>query len=291
MLSTRLALRRLSVFASLSVAAFLAACSPVKLLNATIPTGQLRETTDIAYGNDPRQKLDIYVPRAPARSASGYPVVVFFYGGSWQNGRRQDYLFVAEALASRGYIAVVPDYRTWPEVIFPAFIDDAATAVRWAHDHAPELGGDPHRFFLMGHSAGAQIAVLLATDRRYLARQQMSREQLAGVIGLAGPYDFLPLQDSTLEKIFPPAIREESQPIRFVTRGEPPMLLAAGTDDTIVDPGNTVRMANALKAAGDTVEVLHYPGAGHIKVVASLAAPLRAGLPVLNDVATFIDAH
>jgi acetyl esterase/lipase len=236
--------------------------------------------------------LDVYVPTSePVQDGKGRPIVVFFYGGSWQNGNRGDYLFVGEALASRGFVAVLPDYRTWPETGFPGFIDDAAAAVRWARDHASEYGGDPSRLFLTGHSAGAQIAVLLATDGRYLAAQDLGKRDVRGVIGLAGPYDFLPLSDPTLEAIFPDAMRSASQPINFVHGDEPPMFLAAGTRDTTVDPGNTDRLAARLSAAGDRVEVKHYRGLSHASLIGVVAAPLRGLAPVLDDVSRFIDSY
>ena len=283
--------RRIVTFGLASLgAAALAACSPVKLLNATIPSSGYRKTSDIAYGSDPRQVLDIYVPAAAA-SAEPRPVVVFFYGGSWQNGDRGNYLFVAQALTSRGYVAVLPDYRTYPETAFPGFVNDAAAAARWTRDHAHEFGGDPSRLFVMGHSAGAHLAALIATDPRYLASQSMSKADLRGVIGLAGPYDFLPIKDRTLLDVFPAGTRTESQPINFVTGHEPPMFLAAGTDDTVVDPGNTDRLAAMLRKHGDSVEVKHYDGFGHIRIVSALALPLRGRSTVLADVSAFIDSR
>ena len=279
----------------------LAACSPITALNDLTPHSTYREVRGLAYGTNPHQQLDVYMPAgaALARSTSaansptgqGRPIVVFFYGGSWQNGNRGEYLFAGAALASRGFVAVLPDYRTYPETTFPGFIDDAAAAVRWARDHAREFGGDPSRLFLMGHSAGAQIVVLLGTDAHYLAARQMSKSDLSGVIGLAGPYDFLPLKDATLEKIFPPDLRPASQPINFVSGTEPPMFLAAGKLDKVVDPGNTDRMAAKLRAAGDSVEVKHYPAIGHILLAGALSVPLRHFAPVLSDVTQFIDAH
>jgi acetyl esterase/lipase len=216
---------------------------------------------------------------------------VFFYGGSWQKGDRGNYLFVAQALTSRGYVAVLPDYRTYPETAFPGFVNDAAAAVRWTRDNAHEFGGDPARVFVMGHSAGAHLAALIATDPRYLASQSMSKADLRGVIGLAGPYDFLPIKDPTLLDVFPAATRTESQPINFVTGHEPPMFLAAGTDDTVVDPGNTDRLAAMLRKHGDSVEVKHYDGFGHIRIVSALALPLRGSSTVLADVSAFIDSR
>lgn len=299
--------RRWVLVAALALT-LLSACSPIVILNDAAPRSTFSETQGLAYGSDPRQRLDVYVPagaalaRAMPRPGSdasasassgqrGRPVVVFFYGGSWQNGERADYLFVGEALASRGFVAVLPDYRTYPQTVFPGFVDDAAAAVRWAHDHAQEFGGDPSNLFLMGHSAGAQIAALLATDGQYLAAQRMSKHDVRGFIGLAGPYDFLPLNDATLERIFPSALRQASQPINFVAGDEPPMFLAAGTRDKTVDPGNTDRLAAKLRAADDTVEVKHYSGIDHALLVGALGVPLRPLAPVLSDVTQFIDSH
>ncbi|WP_345813238.1 alpha/beta hydrolase [Paraburkholderia sp. PREW-6R] len=283
--------RLLKLTAALALAA-LGGCSAATVLNAAVSHKAFKAQDSLAYGRASRQKLDVYVPTAasaPQPDTHGHPVVVFFYGGSWQNGSRANYLFVGAALASRGYVTVVPDYRTWPDTAFPGFVDDAAAAVRWARDHAAEFGGDPSRIFLMGHSAGAHIAMLLATDGRYLAAQQMSKRDISGVIGLAGPYDFLPLQDATLEEIFPPAVRAASQPINFVEGDEPPMFLAAGQRDTTVDPGNTDRLAAKARAAGDSVKVKHYPHVGHALLVGAMAAPLRGFAPVLDDTSAFIN--
>lgn len=283
---------------ALGVVLMLGACAvrrPVDLINALTPRSTFSLTSGIAYGEGARHMLDVYQPAKQARrmpkDGQRPPIIVFFYGGSWQSGNRSDYLFVGEALASRGFVVVVPDYRTYPETIFPGFIDDGAAAVRWAHDHASELGADPSRLFLMGHSAGAQIIALLATDAHFLAARQMSKKDIAGVIGLAGPYDFLPLRDATLKRIFPEAQRTASQPIHFVRGDEPPMWLGVGKADMIVDPGNTTRFAARLQASGDKVEVRRYPGIGHILLIGAMGAPMRWIAPVLDDVATFIDAH
>ncbi|MDE1183495.1 alpha/beta hydrolase [Paraburkholderia sp.] len=288
----RLPQRLLRRAAALALA-LLGGCSATGLLNAAASHSTFTVSTAIPYGDGPRRKLDVYVPASPVDAAQDgaqhRPVVVFFYGGSWQGGDRASYLFAGEALASRGFVVVVPDYRTYPQTTFPGFIDDAAAAVRWARDHAAGFGGDPSKLFLMGHSAGAQIAVLLATDGRYLAAQQIGKREIRGVVGLAGPYDFLPLTDPVLEDVFPPATRAASQPINFVGGDEPPMFLAAGKRDKVVDPGNTDRLAAKLRATGDTVEVRHYPSVGHALLVGALARPLRGVAPVLADVTRFMN--
>jgi acetyl esterase/lipase len=266
-------------------------------MNGLTPHGTYDRRGDIPYEAGDRHTLDVYTPKAQQSSDAPRPLVVFFYGGSWQTGNRQDYLFVGEALASRGYVTVIPDYQRYPETKFPGFMDDAAAAVAWARAHAVEFGADPQRIFLMGHSAGAHIAMLLATDRRYLARHNVEAGSLAGVVGLAGPYDFLPLQDATLKEVFPPDVRNDSQPINHIDGAEPPIFLGVGTADHTVDPGNTTRFAARLQAVGDRYELKRYAGVNHAMIVGSFGRPVRllspviTVAPVLDDVSRFIDTH
>ncbi|SAK61004.1 alpha/beta hydrolase [Caballeronia temeraria] len=276
--------------------AMLSACSPAGLVNALTPHSTYELRVNIPYEAGDRHSLDVYSPRRPQSSGAPSPLIVFFYGGSWQTGDRKDYLFVGEALAARGYVTVIPDYRRYPQTIFPGFMDDAAAAVAWAQAHAIDFHADPQRIFLMGHSAGAHIAMLLATDRRYLAQHGVDAGALAGVVGLAGPYDFLPLQDPTLEQIFPMGTRKDSQPINHVDGAEPPIFLGVGMDDHTVDPGNTTRFAARLEAFGDRFELKSYAGINHAMIVGSFGRPVRSlsGLitvaPVLDDVSRFIDS-
>jgi len=267
----------------------LGACSPTAVLNALAPRDGVVLTRDIAYGDGPRHQLDVFAPRASLTQA---PVVVFFYGGGWEAGSKDMYRFVGAALAARGVMTVIPDYRLYPEVRFPSFMDDAAAAVAWTRANAARFGGDPRRLFLMGHSAGGQIAALLALDGGYLRADGMSPRDVCGVIGLAGPYDFLPLHSDTLRAIFgPEAERWRSQPINFVTAQAPPMLLLAGRDDDTVDPGNTLRLAARLRAVGDNVEKTLYPGVGHRALIAAFSAPLTFIAPVREAALRFVAAH
>lgn len=266
----------------------LAGCSPFAFQNAAAPGKELSGQADVAYGPLSRQKLDVYVPDAAV--ARPYPVVVFFYGGGWESGQRKDDRFVGAELATRGVVTIVADYRLYPEVVFPAFVEDAALAVKWAQDRAGELGGNPKRLFLMGHSARAQIAAMLALNDKYLRAAGANPRAISGLIGLSGPYDFLPLKSATLKKIFgDPALRA-TQPIEFVSAGAPPTLLINGSSDTTVDPGNSRRLAAALKAAGRPVEYRVYSDIGHGRVVAGFSPPLARGVPVVDDVMRFIDS-
>jgi acetyl esterase/lipase len=289
--------RLVSAIACASTLALLSACSPVRIVNALTPRHDYVEHSGLSYGSGERHSLDVYVPKIESRFGSARPLVVFFYGGSWQSGERRDYRFVGEALASRGYVAVIPDYRLYPDTTFPGFMEDAAAAVAWARTHAFQFGADPDRVFLMGHSAGAHIAMLLTTDTHYLAEHGVDGHSIVGAIGLAGPYDFLPLQDDTLKAVFPSELRNDSQPINHVSGHEPPILLGVGAADHTVDPGNTDRLAARLLAAHDHVTVKRYRNINHAMIVGSLARPVRAlssiitVAPVLDDISEFIDRN
>ncbi|MCF4997269.1 alpha/beta hydrolase fold domain-containing protein [Pseudomonas syringae] len=265
----------------------LGACSPVKLLNALTPENTFNKTADIAYGDDPRQKLDVYVPRQPLKDA---PVVIFFYGGSWNMGAREDYTFVGEALASRGIVAVVVDYRLYPQVRYPLFLEDGARAVAWTRAHIREFSGDPQRLYLMGHSSGAYNAAMLALDPGLLGAVGMSPADLRGWIGLAGPYDFLPIENPDVRPVFFwPDSPPQSQPVNHVNRGAPPALLIAATQDDLVNPTrNTGGLASKLRESGVPVQDLYYSRPSHITLVATLSRPLRWLGPVLDEVESFI---
>jgi acetyl esterase/lipase len=216
--------------------------------------------------------------------------VLFLYGGRWQGGDKGQFRFVGQALASRGFVTVIPDYRRYPEVGFPLFIEDGAAAAAWVRDHGGEHGGDAGAVHLIGHSAGAHIAALLALDRSYLAAAGVPPDAIRSFVGLAGPYDFLPLDDPTLELIFAVDDLAATQPITFAGPGAPPALLLHGTDDLTVRPANSERLAAALAAAGNRVELKLYPNLGHVGLLVALAAPLRWLAPVLADVSDFMDA-
>jgi acetyl esterase/lipase len=244
----------------------------------------------IVYAPGDRGRLDVYLP---PHAAPGAPIAVFIYGGTWQSGARGFYRFVGATLASRGIVTVIPDYRLYPEVRFPDFLRDNASAVRWARDHAAELGADPTRLFLAGHSAGAYNAVMLAVDRRWLGEVGLDpRHDIAGVIGWAGPYDFLPLTDEKLKAIFgPPDQLAATQPITYAAADRPPLLLLAGSADKEVDPGNSTRMAAAVKAKGGDAEAKIYPGIGHAGILGAILEAFRRQAPTLADTVSFIFGH
>jgi acetyl esterase/lipase len=273
----------------MAMAAGLAGCSAVTALNALQPRAGVAVTRDVAYECGPRGGLDVY---QPAQADGHAPVVVFLYGGGWDSGAKADYGFVGAALARQGFLAIIPDYRIYPEARWPDFLRDNARATAWARAHAADYGGDPRRLFLMGHSAGAYNAVMLAVDRRWLGEVGLDAgRDLRGVVGLAGPYDFLPLHSATLKVIFgPPGQLADTQPINHVDGRAPPLFLATDTNDTVVDPGNTARMAARVRAAGGAVETRDYKGLSHALLIGVVANPLRFLAPVLTDVTAFVRA-
>lgn len=258
-------------------------------VNATVGHTDVLVQRDVVFDTERALALDVYRPHGAAHA----PVVVFFYGGSWKSGKRQWYRWVGQALAQRGLVVVIPDYRKWPQARLDGFMHDAAAAVAWTHAHAGEYGGDSAQLFVMGHSAGAHLAALLATDDHWLAAQGMRPAQLAGFIGVAGPYDFLPLEEADDIDMFGAtrAAQLRSQPVHYVDGDEPPMLLLQGASDRVVDPRNATALAEVLRRQGDVVELRTYPGIGHNAILFALSRPFRGKAPVLDDTLRFIRAQ
>ena len=261
------------ILSALAALLSLAACSPLAILNAVVPHGNFVEHEGIAFREGPRGKLDVYVPKD---NAATHPVVVFIYGGAWDSGDRGSYLFVAEALTAQGLVVVIPDYRVYPEVTYPAFVEDAAAAFAWTKKEIAAYKGDASRVFLMGHSAGAHIAAMVSYNERFLAKHGLKRSDVRGFIGLAGPYDFVPDEPKIVAALSgegDPA--RTAMPARFVHGGEPPSLLIRGDKDTRVGAINQDRLVAQLKASGSSYQDIRYPELTHSTVIAKFAKPLR----------------
>jgi acetyl esterase/lipase len=275
--------------ALLFASALLPSCAPVDALNATVSSDGVSVQRDIAFGDDPRQRLDVYRPRA---AAAPLPLVVFIYGGAWKSGSKSDYKFVAAPLARQGVVVAVADYRLVPQVRFPTFLEDNARAVAFARAHAAEWGADPHRLFLIGHSAGAYDVLMLAVDPQYLAAMGLDRASLAGVVTLAAPTDFLPLDDQdTIAAFGQVKDLESTQPVHFADGHGPPLLLLHGQADDTIYPRNSTVMVAKVRADGGNVTLKTYPGLGHIGIVTSFAPLFGGRAPVMADVMDFIRAH
>jgi len=271
----------------------MAGCSPAGLLNgfSRLAGDQARlALSGASFGDDPRLKLDVWVPREA--SSGPRPVVVFFYGGGWTSGERGDYGFVGRAFAASGFVTIIPDYRLVPQVRFPTFIEDGARAISWAHDHTAQFGGDPERIDVAGHSAGAYIGAMLALDRHYLADAGVDPAVIRAAALLSGPYDFYPFTEQRSRDALGAWPRPlETQPIHFVRPDAPPILLMHGTADTVVRPRNSQRLAAALKSAGAEAELKLYPGKSHIDTIKSLSPLFRGATTALADSVAFFKAH
>ena len=284
--------RRCVPFLALSFA--LGACSPLKVVDALAPDDGYRLQADVAYGPEARQKLDVYRPleeNALAGRASNL-VVVFIYGGSWKNGKRGNYRFVGQNLASRGLTVVIPDYRLYPEVRFPDFVRDSALAVAWTAENLSNASGQDPGIILVGHSAGAHIAALLALDSQYLEAAGLSPDIIRGMVGLAGPYAFDPTRYHLTRPIFATADDPElTKPTTFVRSGAPPILLLHGTEDRTVRPVNSEQFAQRLSAASNQVSYKPLDGVGHAEILLSLSEPFDYLAPVTDRIVSFIEAQ
>lgn len=261
--------------------------SPLAWFDAIVPKDRASRlvASDLAYGADPRQRLDLYAPRQPN---GPLPLLIFVYGGGWNAGSRTEYKFAGRALAALGFLTAVMDYRLYPDAEFPAFVDDVGLAANWLVAHATAYGGDPGRLFLAGQSAGAYNAVTFALDpARFGSPRLVGR--IGGVVGLSGPYDFYPFDvKESIDAFGRAADPERTQPINLVTPAAPPMLLAHGEKDRTVGDYHTVRLAKKLREAGVPVVERHYPTLSHAETVLALATPLQKLLPVYADVAAFL---
>lgn len=266
-----------------------AGCSTMQLQDVFISEAGLIVTRDVAYGPDARHRLDIYRPEAgPVKGT-----IVFLYGGSWTSGDRQLYKFMGTSFARAGYVFVVPDYRVYPQVRFPAFVEDAALALSWVNSHIGAYDGDGSRFALMGHSAGAHIGALLLFDPQWLGAHGLTPDLINAYVGLAGPYTFNPMERGNTQPIFETAADPDRvRPIKMVAeaaaRGLPRMLLLHGSVDATVGKRATELLGEALRDAGVSVETHIYPRLAHIGVISSMAWPLRWRAPVLSDVLAFL---
>jgi len=273
----------------LAMSFLITACTQALLTTVNVPTefDDNKIIRDVAYGSDASQKMDIYTPANSGDKKMD--VIVFLYGGRWSFGTKEDYQFVGAAFANQGYITVIPDYRKYPAVHFPIFVDDSAKALAWVYDHITAYHGEPDHIFLVGHSAGAHIGALLATDTHYLiAEGKKTSDVIHGFIGLAGPYAFTP-DEPDLEDMFgPPANYPKMQATTFVDGHQPPMLLLRGSEDATVKPLNLDRLEQAIRERGGYVQSITYPHTDHVDILGDLTWLGNSHAPVRSDITKYI---
>ena len=266
----------------------LTGCSTTQFLVANAPTqfDRVDRHADLAYGQDRRQRLDIYSPR----QAVNRPVVIFWYGGSWVKGKKWEYGFVGTTLAERGIVTVIPDYRLYPQVHFPAFDEDGARAVAWVEQHVQDYGGDPRRIVLMGHSAGGHTAAFLAFNHAFLEKYGADPHDIAGLVGLSGTYVLVPETAEERATFPPPYTEKDWQPIQFVDAQAPPTLLLHGTDDKEVLPQEAIALRDEMLRQNLRVDLHLYQHRGHGDTVASFAPIARWRTPAVRETVEFVDS-
>lgn len=272
---------------ALALVLLLPGCASTLSLVANAPTqfDRVDRHAGLAYGRDPRQRLDVYSPR----QGTNRPVVVFWYGGSWVKGKKSQYRFVGTTLAERGIVTVIPDYRLYPQVHFPAFDEDGARAVAWVEQHVQEFGGDPHHIVLMGHSAGGHTAAFLAFNHSFLQKFGADPGDISGLVGLSGTYVLVPESAEERATFPPPYTEKDWQPIRFVDGQAPPTLLLHGSDDREVLPQEAIELRDEMLQRHLHVELHIYQHRGHGDTVASFAPVARWRSPAVKDAVTFIE--
>ncbi|WP_425147390.1 alpha/beta hydrolase [Deinococcus sp.] len=270
-----------------SALAVFAACSPLVAINAVVSTSNLSVTPNLPYGPDVRNLLDVYQPA----SASRAPVVLFIHGGSWDSGSKDDYKFVGESFAREGYLVAIMNYRLAPKNPYPAYIQDAAQALKWLRGHAAEYGGNPDDLFVMGHSAGAFNAVEVVDNARWLSEAGVPISAVHGVIGVAGPYSYDYRGMGTASAFPAGSDPADVMPANHVRADAPPHLLLVAANDQVVYPQNGERMKAALEARKIPLTFTVLPNLDHYTIVGSLARSLTFLGKTRQEVLDFLKAN
>ena len=272
------------------------ALSALGLVNGISSSAGVGVSKDINYGDAPLQNLDMYYPKPLAQAMqtqsvidNSYPMVVFVYGGSWENGSKEDYAFVGQSLAQAGYVTAVVNYRKAPEHVYPDFVKDTAKAIAWSYDNAPKFHADPKRLAVVGHSAGAFNAVAAISNSDFLAPYGMSPSDISAVVGIAGPYSYDFRKFDSASAFASDATPDEVMPDRQIKGKQPPYLLLTAENDKIVYDTNTIKMTQALEDFGATVETGQIKGASHATSIGAMAKPLRWVNDVRAQVLTYLD--
>jgi acetyl esterase/lipase len=261
-------------------------CTLQRTLQALLPEADVRYAQDLTYGPAERQVLDVYRPQRGTER----PVAVFLHGGRWQYGSKAQYRLLGRTLAQHGVVTVVPNYRLYPPATFPAWVNDAAAAVRWTYDHVHRFGGDATQLYVVGHSAGAHTATLLALDDRYLRKAGVPPGVIRGVVSMAGPVDVEWTAPDIQALMGPKEHWAATYPAAQVDGAGIPLLLLHGTADETVAAGNATRLATRIRNAGGCAKAILYPGVGHLRIVLGLHFPWLLGGLVLHDLLSFMDA-
>lgn len=261
------------------LAMMIAGCSAAGVLNGITPSGSFDRDKDIAYGDLDRQTMDIYRAVEPKADA---PVIVFVYGGGWTDGSKGMYKFVAEAFTQEGFDVVIPDYRLYPDSVYPDMITDTGAAVQAIAARFPD-----RPLVLVGHSAGGYNVTMtaMAPDLSGLD----ACERVAGIVSLAAPTGAFPMTDEPYLSIFPDHFKSDDAPMGRTMDAMPPIMLVNGKDDTTVGYKNATVLGEALDKQGLRNQVVIYDDMNHIDPVRVLSRFFDGGSPLKSDIFDFID--
>lgn len=263
------------------------------------PAEAQRAERDLAYGPDPRQVLDLTVP-----ARSGVGTVLFVHGGSLTSGDKsdEDYRGVCAPFARDGLACASMNYRLAPAHPWPRQAEDVASAIAWLRKALPERGGDPDRLFLVGHSSGATLVALIASDPRYLAAHGLTSSVLRGVV----PMGSIMWDDELVQAIarrgravveaafrrdqdnaMYPSLEayEDRWPMRHVRAGMPPLLLLVAEEEQEQPPvlRTNRAFADSARQLGNHAEVQVLPGRDHYGAVHRLGEPGDAGFRLIRE--------
>lgn len=259
--------------------------APATLLNMITPSESFNVEKNIKFGDHPRFKLDIYNPVKPKRNS---PVVIFVHGGSWSTGNKNMYKFIGESLTSAGLTTVIPDYRLYPNTLYPEPITDTAKAIAWAAQKYPERS-----LVVMGHSAGA-YNVLMAGGlvSSFLKAEAVDPcKRVSGIVSIAGPTGIKPLTSEPAIFVFPDRFTKKDAAMNNVLEPSPPVLFLHGAEDTRVYPENSKKLAEKISARGGLSEVKIYPDLDHIDVVKVLSRYFDDDSALKSDLLNFINTR
>ena len=238
-------------------------------------TAEIREAfphhLDLAYGTDPKQRLDLYLPGAKPGNA---PVFLFLHGGGFREGDKAHYGFIAEPFLNNGVITAIASYRlTGAGFHYPDQPDDVKLAIRWLYENIAGYGGNPQAMYVGGHSAGAILSADIGVNRAWLAEMGMPRTIIKGIVPVSGPYDMRERGRPGERYAYAPTaeLQEQASPILQIKDPVPVFLVAVGSEEKYQDSSSA--FVAALKAGGVDAHYLLLDGEDHKDTVLSLANP------------------
>lgn len=286
-MTIKISRRNMIKFSALSgIILSITGCNTLQAFNKLTPKDKesILLAKDLVYGTAALQKYDIYGPK---EAHGKLPIIVFFYGGAWNSGNKDEYVWAGRSLAALGYIVALPNYRLVPEVHFPVFVEDCALAFKHIRANSDTYNGDKDKIILMGHSSGAYNASMLALDNHYLGADHAA---VKAFIGISGPYDFYPFDvRESIDAFSNWPHPNETQPVNFATKKDIKFLLLQSRSDIIVGSKNSINLELALKASGNEVELKFYENVTHQEMVASLSIPFRNKASVREDIEIYLN--